>query len=757
MQRHKQLLYAGSSSSSVQLVEHLITTALARGHWEAAPMLAATPAAQQLGLQQVLQLLALSIQMEPFVRQVPRHELVGNEGPVDIAALLEPLPQRSEAPCCAALCALPAAQSISASTIASLLRLAAKQKRYEWGRLLCRLPAAQQLPSQQLRELLLQLLLLPQRGYDMKVQQQLLTKALSRLQAAREVPPDAAMQLLSTLIQTRASDNQRACSVLEDAHKLGVLAAVGSQLTGVEQLQLLQQAADLGSGDAVRYIAALEPAEDIDDAAGFAAFMQDALVKVENDVWQYAVRQLPVWQQLGPDAVLSLLQACISRRSSSGVPATLVYRLAIHPAVATFSTAALEQLLLAAAEQHQLGGVAVLLKAPAAAGLSAEAVADLLQHAAHEMCDKACGLRLHDRDTRHELALESFHSLLALPAAQQLPPCAVVSVLSAAIEAQDCAAIGRALDELPSAQQISAGEAAALLQRAEQHGFAVWKVICSGLPQLGHPQPTSEQLCVFLQHAIALGDDEGVSELCQLAAEAEAAAAAAAATVVKEDVAACGISATDMKSLLLEGLHQSRYDVPTALQREAAAQLFQLDAAKTLEPDAVADLMMACVRCRDVSGVTLVAQLPAAAQLNQQAAEAFVQAALDLDSLRTSEDFPDSDVEEVEKGEAVLCALLQQPAVQCLAPDAVARLLAMCIEGELHASLQRLCSELTAAKQGDLGQDGVRQLLQCAYEMGQWKVFDWLLGLPSAPLGDEEVAMWRAVRAVTACQSARWY
>jgi glycerol-3-phosphate O-acyltransferase len=45
MQQHKLLLYAdssctsdNSSSSSVQLVEHMITTALARGHWEVAPI-----------------------------------------------------------------------------------------------------------------------------------------------------------------------------------------------------------------------------------------------------------------------------------------------------------------------------------------------------------------------------------------------------------------------------------------------------------------------------------------------------------------------------------------------------------------------------------------------------------------------------------------------------------------------------------------------------------------------------------------------
>jgi hypothetical protein len=63
MQRHKQLLYVGSSctsdnsssSCSVQLLGHVITTVLARGHWQVAVMLAGTPAAQQLGLQTVWQ------------------------------------------------------------------------------------------------------------------------------------------------------------------------------------------------------------------------------------------------------------------------------------------------------------------------------------------------------------------------------------------------------------------------------------------------------------------------------------------------------------------------------------------------------------------------------------------------------------------------------------------------------------------------------------------------------------------------------
>jgi hypothetical protein len=88
----------------------------------------------------VTQLLALSVQLEPFFKLLSRHQQVHQQvgnGHEDIFALLQPVPQRSEAPCCAALCALPAAQSISASTTASLLRVAVKQKRYEWGLCLC--------------------------------------------------------------------------------------------------------------------------------------------------------------------------------------------------------------------------------------------------------------------------------------------------------------------------------------------------------------------------------------------------------------------------------------------------------------------------------------------------------------------------------------------------------------------------------------------------------------------------------------------
>jgi hypothetical protein len=321
-----------------------------------------------------------------------------------------------------------------------------------------------------------------------------------------------------------------------------------------------------------------------------------------------------------------------------------------------------------------------------------------------------------------------------------------VRALELGIQAQGGEAISRVIYELPSAQQISADAAAGLLDLAKRHGYAVWKAIRQ-LPQLGQPQLTSEELHVFLKGAISVQDSEHFSELCQHAAEEEAAA-------VTGGVAACGFDATQMQSLLVAalGLEGDR-----ALQTKTAAQLFQLGAAKTLGPDIVADLMMACVTHRNASGPSLLGQLPAAAQLDQQAAEALVQQALEQDNRRTHYNSVSvSDNDEVYSYEAVLRALLRQPAVQRLAPDAVARLLAKCIEDRrLNSWLLLLRSALTAANEGAFSQNAVRQLLQLSYEVQQWDVFDWLVGLPAAPLGDEEVAMWCAVRAVISCQSSR--
>jgi hypothetical protein len=198
MHKHKQLLYASSdcmsdnSSSSVQLVEQLIATAIIREHWKVAPLLAATPAAKQLGVQAVTQLLCLCIQLERIPVQLPVQDYdYDDDSDVydeDYNLIEELEAEDRKAPCFDALCALPAAQSISANTIASLARLAAKQKQYERACCLCRLPAAQQLLSQQLCELL-QLLLLP-RNLDHRAQQrERLIRQLLQLQAARELAP----------------------------------------------------------------------------------------------------------------------------------------------------------------------------------------------------------------------------------------------------------------------------------------------------------------------------------------------------------------------------------------------------------------------------------------------------------------------------------------------------------------------------------------------------------------------------------------
>jgi hypothetical protein len=117
-------------------------------------------------------------------------------------------------------------------------------------------------------------------------------------------------------------------------------------------------------------------------------------------------------QQLGPDAVLSLLQACSSRgRCSCGD------YFICHPAVGSFNTAALEQLLLPASQQSRLSDVCVLLAAPAAAGLSAEAVAILLRDA-EEVLNRTSDPWRRERDIIQVWSLKVLHSLLALAAAQ---------------------------------------------------------------------------------------------------------------------------------------------------------------------------------------------------------------------------------------------------------------------------------------------------------------------------------------------------
>jgi hypothetical protein len=275
MQSQQQLLYAdssvtdnvtststSSSSSSVQLVEHLLTTAIIRGHWIVLQTLVATPAAQRLGLQAVTQLLTLSIQVEPLgalsqVSMQPQSEDMaageddvgnGNEGADQwyAAADNHSNDRVIGCYCFSSLCALPAAQSISASTIASLLRLAVEQKLYMWGHKLCELPGAQHMPLQQLFELLQQLLLPQSLRQGRDTSRGCLTTALLGLPAAREMPSGAAMQFISTLIHTNCSNG----SWWRNTEVAMLLEAVGSYLTRDEMQQLQQQTVQLGCMDA---------------------------------------------------------------------------------------------------------------------------------------------------------------------------------------------------------------------------------------------------------------------------------------------------------------------------------------------------------------------------------------------------------------------------------------------------------------------------------------------------------------------------
>jgi hypothetical protein len=253
---------------------------------------------------------------------------------------------------------------------------------------------------------------------------------------------------------------------------------------------------------------------------------------------------------------------------------------------------------------------------------------------------------------------------------------------------------------------------------------------------------------VLLQSAIADADCEAFSEVCQYLAEKEAAAAL-------EGSAGYGISPKDMQFLLLAALHKSSSEA-TALHKfshkgllaAAAACLLGLAAAKALGPDAVAKLTAACVERYNAAGLMLVGQLPAAAQLDQQKVAEFMQTI--LQEMCNCHNYSPH----VSPGarDALLRALLQQPAVQRLRPDVVAQLLVLCIEEELHQPLLLLCSQLPAARQGVFDQDVVLQLLQPAFDIRHWDTFDWLMKLPAAPRSeDNEVSLWCAVRA---CQSA---
>uniref|UniRef100_A0A383W1M9 Uncharacterized protein n=1 Tax=Tetradesmus obliquus TaxID=3088 RepID=A0A383W1M9_TETOB len=190
------------------------------------------------------------------------------------------------------------------------------------------------------------------------------------------------------------------------------------------------------------------------------------------------------------------------------------------------------------------------------------------------------------------------------------------------------------------------------------------------------------------------------------------------------------ISSEAMQQLLLDALSQLDARRITAA---AAQQLFQLRDAQAAAAGAVAELLTACVERGSVSGVQLVGQLPAAAQIDQQSAEQLLQAALQKQSGGSAN--------------ALLCSVLQLPVVQRLEGSALVRLLTAGIESVLPLELlQLLYDKLPAARQGALDAAAVRQLLLLSFEEQEWDVFEWLWQLPAAPLDDQQVAACCEVR-----------
>jgi hypothetical protein len=429
-------------------------------------------------------------------------------------------------------------------------------------------------------------------------------------------------------------------------------------------------------------------------------------------------------------------------RDDKGEP-QCVYECALHhPAVGQLSTAALEQLLLDAAQYERLQHVAALLQTPAVLQLSVDAVTALLLHTITRMHSICCGM------------------LLALPAVQQMPADAVASTVAAAVDSGNVFVV-RMMFALDAAAQISTAAAGSLLSLAAQKGCKTWLTVLQGLPQLAElpadQQPvqlSSQQLQRFLGQAVAAGDSAAVSKLCEYAAAMSRAAAAAAGPAGRPGVTAQpSISPADMLSLALTPV-QKVADVNGVLDATAAAQLFQLDAATALDPSAVAELLSACIAHRSPEGVLLVARLPAASQLDQQACEDLVAEAVQrvqrvepADEDDSSSDDDSDDEQRVEPawrspGDptqasiSVLRHLLQQPAVQQLDTAAAVRLMSACLKMQpggtaartqssqpllLLLLLQQLHSQLPAAQQAVL-ESGARQAADaysiCGTSMG---------------------------------------
>jgi hypothetical protein len=629
------------------------------------------------------------------------------------------------------------------------MQVAARQLRVQLAQRLFELPAAQQMTPQQLCELLSPLLQSPNRTKDTWPQQCRFAKQLMALPAAQQLPMGAAQQLLEGFLQdSSAWGGDKNVAWMLDPKWLG------SQMTGSEAMQLLQQAVTTGNHTAVNWVASLAPAADeIDDAQQFAAFLQATFEYVfEYYHLEVDVGRLPVVEQLQPPAVFSLIRSSLQSSKAGALTSysTCTYSFLLqHPAVSSFSAAMLEQLLLEAAQLHRLQDVSALLKARAAAQLSAGTVTTLLQHAAAHVYWSE---QDETSDSDSDRICRCSDMLLALPVVQQLPTAAVASILEAAVAAGKRTAVRRLL-ALPGAQTASTEAAVSMLQQAAQGPSCIWFAVLQGLPQLANLSPeqwqlSSEQLQRLLHESVKEGNSEAIYGLCEYAPLCStavshgttAALSALPGTIAGHSggMAVPAVPAACMQALLLDVIrHHSITD--HSITSAAAEQVFRLESARSVGPGVVKDLWMYCIETSCVAGVRLVGLLPAAQHMDPYVCESVVRAALHecqrVGYTRTKE-----------RRQGVVSSFLQQPAVQRLSQRAVARLLSQCLTLQMHDALLLLHKQLHAAQLAMQEPAIVKQLLFAAFASQQWESFDWLVGLLAAPVHDEEVAMWCAVR-----------
>ncbi|WIA32442.1 hypothetical protein OEZ86_003264 [Tetradesmus obliquus] len=180
----------------------------------------------------------------------------------------------------------------------------------------------------------------------------------------RKLTSQQLADVLTELLQ-RGGWGLGVCDVWEDLQPM----QLGSQLTGDELLQLLRAAIRSEDGGAVGDVASLTPAaHQIDDIAGYTAFLQEAMrAGLEYAILQDAALDVPATQLLPVAAVLDFIQQGIKGMEWK-LPHVSLQLCKELPAAqqGDLGSAAVRELLLLAFEQQQWDLFDWLRKLPAA-------------------------------------------------------------------------------------------------------------------------------------------------------------------------------------------------------------------------------------------------------------------------------------------------------------------------------------------------------------------------------------------------------